>query len=297
MILKIILLLFYFNLKYRMIMEERFANVNGLKVCYRVDGDGYPLILIHGFGSKKESFMAQVPTLSQKFKVLTYDARGAGKTERPNNPYSMDMFADDLKALMDYLKFKKAHLLGLSMGGMIALTFTIKYPSMVNKLILINTLAKFPEDFDPEAYIQSRIKSIELMKQMPEKSFWDSTQFGFYPKFRRKMKENPNLKFYGLWSVQDLIEYYKTDSPTPQDIRNLAASFKTYYAYDRINEIKHRALLLTASHDKLVPKEKMIELHKIMANSIIEVIEKAGHESAKEKAPEVNEYIINFLEN
>jgi pimeloyl-ACP methyl ester carboxylesterase len=297
MILKIILLISYFNLNLGIIMEERFADVNGLKVCYRIDGSGYPLILIHGFGSKKESFMAQIPILSQKFKVLTYDARGAGKTERPNNPYSMDMFTDDLKALMDYLKFKKAHLLGLSMGGMIALTFAIKYPSMVNKLILINTLAKFPDDFDPEAYIQFRIKSIELMKQMPEKSFWDSTQFGFYPKFRRKMKENPNLKFYGLWSVQDLIEYYKTDSPTAQDIRNLTASFKTYYAYNKINEIEHKTLLLTASHDKLVPKENMIELHKVMVNSTIKVIERAGHESAKEKAPEVNESIIKFLEN
>jgi pimeloyl-ACP methyl ester carboxylesterase len=280
----------------RLNMREEFAVVNGIKVCYQLEGNGYPLVLIHGFGSKKESFMAQVPILSQKFRVLTYDARGAGKTERPNIPYTMEMFADDLKMLLDHLKIKKTHILGLSMGGMVALTFTIKYPDTVNKLILINTLGKFPDDFDPEAYIQSKIKSLEAMEQMTEKSFWDSTQFGFHPKFRRKMRENPGVKFYGLWSTEDLIEYYQTNPATAQDIRNLASSFRTYNAYQKIYEIKHKALLLTASHDKLVPKEKVFELHKMMPNSILKIIEQAGHESSKEKAPEVNESIISFLE-
>jgi pimeloyl-ACP methyl ester carboxylesterase len=281
----------------KMLMNDEFAYINGIKVCFQIVGNGYPLVLIHGFGSKKESFMAQVPVLSKRFRVLSYDARGAGKTERPNIPYTMDMFTEDLKALMDYLNIKKAHLLGLSLGGMIALTFINKYPNMVNKLILINTMAKLPDDLDPEAYIQSRIKSLNSMKEMPEKSFWDSTHFGFYHKFRIKMKENPKMKFYGLWSVQDLLEYYQTDPPTPQDIRNLASSFKTYNVYYKLKEIKHRTLLLTASHDRLVPKEKVFEIHSKMPNSIIKVIENAGHESPKERAPIVNDNIISFLEN
>ncbi|MFX0010104.1 MAG: alpha/beta fold hydrolase [Candidatus Hermodarchaeota archaeon] len=278
-------------------MREEFAVVNGVKVCYQLEGKGYPLVLIHGFGSKKESFMAQVPILSQKFRVLTYDARGAGKSQRPNMPYTMEMFADDLKMLLNHLNIKKTHILGLSMGGMVALTFIIKYPDTVNKLILINTLGKFPDGFDPEAYIQSKIKSLEAMKQNPEKSFWDSTQFGFHPKFRRKMREHLGVKFYGLWSTEDLIEYYQTNPATAQDIRNLASSFRTYDAYQRIHEIKHKTLLLTASHDKLVPKDKVFELHKMMPNSILKIIDQAGHESSKEKAPEVNESIISFLES
>ena len=183
------------------------------------------------------------------------------------------------------------------MGGMVALTFIIKYPDTVNKLILINTLGKFPDGFDPEAYIQSKIISLEAMKQNPEKSFWDSTKFGFHPKFRRKMREHPGVKFYGLWSTEDLIEYYQTNPATPQDIRNLASSFRTYDAYQRIHEINNKTLLLTASHDKLVPKEKVSELHKMMSNSILKIIDQAGHESSKENAPEVNESIISFLES
>jgi pimeloyl-ACP methyl ester carboxylesterase len=111
------------------------------------------------------------------------------------------------------------------------------------------------------------------------------------------MKESPSLKFYGLWSVQDLIQYYQSESSTPQDIRNLASSFKTYNAYEKVSEIQHKALLLTASHDKLVPKEKVFELHNMMPNSVIKVIQNAAHESPKEKAPEVNQAIIDFLES
>ena len=277
-------------------MAEKFVDINGIKICYQIHGHGIPVVLIHGFGSKKESFMAQIPVLSQKFKIISFDNRGSGKSERPDFLYTMEMFVDDIKGLLDYLKINKAHLIGLSLGGMIALTFVLKYPERVEKLILINTLARLPSDFDPEAYIKTKINGLESMRRDPEKSFWDSTQFGFHPKFRRKMKADPNHKFYGLWSVNDVLEYYKTDPPTPQDIRNIASSFKTYNAYKELFKINHQALLLTASSDKLVPMALMQQIHEKMVNSVLIVIENAGHESPKSRAPEVNKAIIEFLE-
>ena len=278
-------------------MAEKFVEINGIKICYQIHGDGYPIVLIHGFGSKKESFMAQIPALSEEFKIISFDNRGAGKSERPDMPYTMEMFAGDIVGLIDYLGIRKAHLIGLSLGGMIGLNFILKFPDRVNKLVLINTLAQLPDDFDPEIYVNSKIKGLELAKKDPELAFWQSTQFGFYPKFRNKMKVNPKEKFYGLWSVEDVLNYYKTDRPTAQDIRNIAASFKTHNIYEKLSEIIHKTLLLTASHDRLVPKEKMLEIHNKMPNSTYHIIEKAGHESPKEKAPEVNRAIIKFLKS
>ena len=278
-------------------MVEKFVDINGVRICYQIHGDGYPVVLIHGFGSKKESFMAQIPALSQEFKIISFDNRGSGKSEHPDMPYTMEMFVDDINGLMDYLEISRAHLIGLSLGGMICLNFVLKYPNRVNKLVLINTLAQLPDDFDPEIYINSKIEALELAKKDPELSFWQSTKFGFYHKFRIKMKANPKERFYGLWSVEDVLKYYKTDPPTAQDIRNIASSFKTHNAYEKLPEIKHKTLLLTASHDRLVPKGKMLEIHKKMPNSTYQIIEKAGHESPKEKAPEVNKIILKFLEN
>ena len=278
-------------------MTEAFADVNGITVCYSIQGEGFPLILLHGFGSKKESFMAQIPDLSRHFKVITIDMRGAGKSSRPNYHYTIDMFADDVKGLMDHLKIDNAHLVGFSFGGIIATRFVLKYPSYVAKLILINTsgLMKVPKEYDPEPYIQFRIKGLELIKSDPVKAFWQSTQLGFPQEFREEMFANPKKKFHGLWSVEDLIEYYATDPPTPQDIRNVAYSFKTLDFSDRFHEIKHETLLLTATHDLLVPKERMFAMNKLLSNSKIKVIEKAGHESPKSNAPDVNNAILEFL--
>lgn len=278
-------------------MTEAFADVNDITVCYSIQGEGFPLILLHGFGSKKESFMAQIPDLSRHFKVITIDMRGAGKSSRPNYHYTIDMFADDVKGLMDHLNIDTAHLVGFSFGGIVATRFVLKYPSYIAKLILINTsgLMKVPKEYDPEPYIQFRMKGLELIKSDPVKAFWQSTQLGFPQEFREEMLANPKKKFYGLWSVEDLIEYYTTDPPTLQDIRNVAYSFKTLNFSNRIHEINHETLLLTASHDVLVPKERMMEMHKLLSNSEVKVIEKAGHESTKSNAPEVNQAIIEFL--
>jgi 3-oxoadipate enol-lactonase len=242
--------------------------------------------------------MAQIPDLSKQFKVITVDMRGAGKSSRPNYHYTIEMFADDVKGLMDYLKIDTAHLVGFSFGGIIATRFVLKYPSYIAKLILINTsgLMKVPKEYDPEPYIQFRIKGLELIKSDPAKAFWQSTQLGFPQEFREEMLANPKKKFYGLWSVEDLIKYYTTDPPTPQDIRNVAYSFKTLDFSDRLHEINHATLLLTASHDVLVPKERMFAMHKLLSNSKIKVIEKGGHESPKSNAPEVNKAILDFLQ-
>ena len=179
---------------------------------------------------------------------------------------------------------------------MVAQNFVVKYPESVNKLVIINSLPKIPIEYDPEPYIQMRIKGLELRKKDPVKAFWDSTQYGFYPEFRKRMFENPKEKFYGLWSAEDLIDYYTTDPPTPQDIRNISYSFKTHNIFNNLHKIKQETLLLTASHDVLVPKERMMEIHNLLPNSTLKVIEKAGHESHKSNAPEINRTIIEFLQ-
>jgi len=276
-------------------MVEAFAEVNNIKICYKSQGEGFPTFLLHGFGSKKEGFMAQIPDLSKYFRVISIDLRGSGKSSRPNYHYTMDMFADDVKGLMDYLSIKKINLIAHSFGGMIAQNFVVKYPESVNKLVLINSLPKIPDGYDPEPYIQRRIKGLELRKKDPVKAFWESTQFGFYHKFREKMLDNPKEKFHGLWSVEDLIDYYTRDPPTPHDIRNISYSFKTHNSFSNLHKIKQETLLLTASHDVLVPKERMMEIHNLIPNSTLKVIEKAGHESHKSNAPEVNRTIIEFL--
>ena len=278
-------------------MTESFADVNGVRLCYELKGEGIPVFLVHGFGSKKESWIAQFVPLSEHFKVIRYDCRGSGKSERPNYPYTMDLFVDDLKGLMEFLNIEIAHFIGFSLGGTILQHFILKYPEKVDKLILMSSIAKTPEGGGPEAYMKSRLEWLKLLKTNPEKAFWNSTKLGFHYEFRKKMELNPKTKFYDLWSTKDLIDYFKIDPPRPQDITNLAHALSTINSFEKLNIIKHKTLILAASHDRLVPKSVMMEIHQRMPNSYFKVIGIAGHEYLKSKAPEVNQIILDFLEN
>lgn len=279
-------------------MTELFADVNGIKICYEVKGKGEPVFLIHGFGSKKESWLPQFGPLSEHFKVIRFDNRGSGGSDRPDEPYTMELFADDLNGLMEYLKIEKAHIVGQSVGGMIAQHFAVKYPDRVDKLVLINTTAKFPEDKSGlKVYMDGQIARYHARLKDPVKAFFDSAPSSYTLKFRKIMKDNPKKKFYGLFSANDLIKNSTFRPATPQDIKNQAHALGTHNIIDRLHEIKCETLIICASNDRQMPKSLNQQIHKRIANSKFVVIEKAGHGSPKEKAPEINKNIIDFLIN
>lgn len=117
------------------------ARVNGISINYSVDGRGEPLFLIMGFSGSKWAWFFQRRAFRKHFQVVTFDNRGVGDSGKPTGPYSMQMFVDDTVGLMDHLGIDKAHVLGVSMGGMIAQHIALSYPERVRKLVLGCTLA------------------------------------------------------------------------------------------------------------------------------------------------------------
>lgn len=271
------------------------AEANGIKISYDLKGKGFPLILIHGFGSKKEIWKPQIIDFSKKYKTITFDLRGTGKTDRPNYPYTMEMFADDIKGLIDYLKIESTHLIGRSLGGMIAQNFVLKYPQNVKKLVLIASNAIFDDESVVDLVINNRIKDIELLKKDPVKAFWNKSLFVYHQKFRRELKQNPKKKFFNVFSLEDLIEESTINPSRAQDIINQGNAMKGHNTLNRLSEIKNETLLLAASHDRLIPKSLMVEINKRIPNSILKIIDKAGHFMTVSRATEVNNIILDFL--
>ncbi len=109
-------------------------------LAYEVTGEaGTPVVLIMGLGLPATAWAPQLPALSAKHRVLTFDNRGVGKTRARRGPYRMEGFAEDLIALLDYLEWEDAHVVGVSMGGMIAQAMALRQPSRVRSLTLICT--------------------------------------------------------------------------------------------------------------------------------------------------------------
>jgi len=278
-------------------MVENYADVNGIKICYEVKGEGEPIILVHGFGSNKEGWIAQWTPLSDHFKVIRFDNRNGGCSDRPNKPNTTEMLADDIRGLMDYLKIDKSHVIGWSLGGIIVQKFALKYPNRLNKLVLINTVLGAPNKQGVEMLKNNHIKELEDRKKDPNKAFWDSARLGYYFKFRKEMEANPKNKFYNLWSVEDLIEFQNLNPPTAQDIINQSSALIQTISFDDLRHIKNQTLLIASSHDRLTSSNTMIQMHEVIPNSILKMIERAGHSSPLSRAPEVNKAIIDFLLN
>ncbi len=115
------------------------TRANGIEMNYELSGRGDCLVMIHGYTDNLNLWYNQVTAFSEQYQLLTYDVRGFGKTEVSKADYSMGLFAEDLRALLEALGIESACVLGYSMGGRIALEFALAYPEMTTGLILANS--------------------------------------------------------------------------------------------------------------------------------------------------------------
>lgn len=119
-----------------------------ISLHYLEKGQGKPLILLHGNGEDNSYFVYQVAYFSRFYRVIAIDTRGHGQSPRGTAPFSIQQFAEDLRGFLDQHDIPKAHILGFSDGGNIALTFALRYPERVDRLIL-NGANLFPAGVKP----------------------------------------------------------------------------------------------------------------------------------------------------
>ena len=116
------------------------VRANGQQLYYEVHGDGPPLVLLMGIGYDSSLWtLAQVPALSTQFQVVLMDNRDAGRSSRADHPYRISDMADDVAGLLDALGVERSHLLGLSMGGLIAQEFALRHADRLDRLVLTGT--------------------------------------------------------------------------------------------------------------------------------------------------------------
>jgi len=118
---------------------------NGINMYYEEYGSGTPLICIAGLGATHEAWILMKDDLAAHFRVIVFDNRGIGKTDAPDEPYSIEQMADDTLALMDALKIPSAHIAGHSMGTSIAKNIAFREPKRIKTLILCNNFTKIAE--------------------------------------------------------------------------------------------------------------------------------------------------------
>lgn len=205
------------------------------KIYYEVRGRGPPIVLVEGLGYAMWTWIMQAEDLSRDHTLIMFDNRGVGKSDKPGYPYTMDMFADDLKRVVEAVGIEEAHVLGVSMGGMIAQQFALKYPASVRSLIL-NSIHHGGKDIDPPP--------AEILNLM----------FGPPPGYLRTEKEILRYRMSHAFSpgwpernknlFERLLDLSLEEPQPPEAYMNQASAVFTFDASERLHEIEAPALIV-----------------------------------------------------
>ena len=270
-----------------------FAKINNVEINYHTVGDGQPLLFIAGLGVDNMCWIYQVPEFKELFKVIVFDNRGIGKSTGNIAPYSIRMMADDAVELLKYLNIEKSHIVGTSMGGMIAQEIAINYPNMVDKLVLCSTFAK-PQNMveiimkgvkDIIGYNALDIFGINPHRLVFEKLFSYLLQQIFSEEF---LLENNKL-------IEETLRRYLSKLTYVETFLKQTGAVYTHNTFDRLNLIKAETLIITGMEDKLVVPECSDILAGKISRSKLKKIEHAGHGMHFEMPDIFNKIVIDFL--
>ncbi len=266
------------------------VKVNDIQMYYETRGDGFPLLLIHGFLANVDCWdpLYFIPKLSERFKLIMFENRGAGRTDVSDKEYSIRLFADDAAGLMEELKIERAHVLGHSMGGMIAQEFAINYPEKVEKLVLASTFCGGEKAVQVPPEAAQMVTDISTA--VSEKGAWsEEIAQKLMPRIFTEefMKENPG--------VVDVAIKLVLTAPTPLEaITRQALAVLTFDVGDRLPQIKVPTLILAGKKDIFILPENAEIMARAIPNSKVVYFENSAHQ-LQEEIEKVTDAILEFL--
>ena len=259
------------------------AKVQDIELYYEIHGKGYPIVLIRGLGSNADHWYRQVPVLSSTYKVITFDNRGIGRSDTPDGPYTIPMMAEDTLGLMDTLGISKAHILALSMGGMIAQEIALKYPEKVNGLVLACTHC------GGDHAVSASEEIVRIFAEFIFTGSQEAAQKAVKCLFaEHTMREAPEV-------VQQYQEVSGKFPPATEVLVRQLEAVRDHNTWEDLPNIKTPTFILTGDEDVLVPPENSRILAERIPGARLQVIEKGGHQFLVEQAGASNGAVLEFL--
>ena len=139
-------------------------NIDDIDLYYEVVGEGAPLLFVHGLGSSSRDWEEQVDFFANRYRVIVFDVRGHGKSGKPFGPYSIALFATDTAKMLNALGVGPVHIVGISMGGMIAFQLALSQPQIVRSLVIVNSSLEFLiRTFKERMQVRLRFFTVQLL--------------------------------------------------------------------------------------------------------------------------------------
>ena len=258
---------------------DQMIDVNGLKLRCRIEGDGPNLVLVHGVGSRLEAWDGVVATLDGSLRTLRLDLRGHGVSEKPGGRFEMSDFTDDVVGLLNAFGIARCHLVGHSLGGLIAQAFALDHPDRLNRLMLLSTVAGRNEE--ERTRVEARLAIVA--DGVPGEHFGNSVARWFTDAFR---ENNP-----------DIIAAHAAAN-RKNDPAAYAAAYRVLAQTDladRLHKITAPTLIATGDGD-IGSNPRMAQLmHEKIAGSELVIMENLRHAAMTEAPERIAALISSFL--
>jgi pimeloyl-ACP methyl ester carboxylesterase len=257
-----------------------FIDSAGEKIYYESIGAGDPVVLSHGLGGNHAIWFQQIPVLAQKFRVITWDQRGFGRSTDTLKQSGPPAAVEDLRALLDHLSIPKARLVGQSMGGWAVLGFALKYPDRVKSLVLADTIGGI---FTPEAskHYDAYIRDVATGTPPDEMPYTQHPALG-----EQLGQQNP---------AQALLyrEIGAMAGPAPAGMGLKLR--QTAYPMDNVHKLNAPVLFVVGGDDPIFPPAVIRSVAGEVKGARVVEIPGTGHSPYFEKPQPWNDAVLAFL--
>jgi pimeloyl-ACP methyl ester carboxylesterase len=236
------------------------------------DGEGVPLVFVHGWTANRHRWDHQMAHFGRKRRVVRLDLRGHGESTGAG-VRTIDVLARDVLALLDHLKIERFVIVGHSMGGMIAQTIALSHPERVERMVLVNSIGKM-------AYSRGRALLMAASTLVPFKLFLAANiQRAFAPGYPR----------------EEIREYVRASAETPREVvMTLYAAMRAFDVLGKVGDIQTPTLMVHGYHDIQLPLSQMLRMAHAYPDAVVRVVD-AGHELPVEKPAELTTALDRFL--
>jgi pimeloyl-ACP methyl ester carboxylesterase len=242
---------------------------DGLKIRYEIRGSGDPLALIMGFsGSGRAWGDAFLKNIERRFQTVVIDNRGTGESDKPDQPWTLTDMANDVAAVLDHAKIPRAHIYGISMGGMIAQEFALQHASRVRGLVLgcTNSGMKHSVPANPE--------DVSKLMPQPGKPPEEQARIAFSAACGTAFLNSAHGQEVLNQMIADMGKYPIT--PMHTFMRQFGA-IQAFDSFDKLGEIKAPTMVIHGDDDKIVPSKNAEILHNGIHGSKLHILKGAGH--------------------
>lgn len=275
---------------------EHYVKVGSIQTRYWADGKGSPVVLIHGLGGSATGWLNTFGPLCAEHRVYAVDLIGHGRTGRPTNArHKFSDLADFVCEFMSTLGIDRAHVMGHSMGGAVALQFVIAYPARVQKLILADS-----GGLGREAAFFLRLMAIPALGELLCKLTYTTDVKKFARQVRASAFDASNISdelIENIHQVEQSPNQYKTTLKILRMGADWLGQKAGFYKpiLEQLPTITSPTLLIWGRQDSLVPVEHGERAAKRLPNAKLEVIEKCGHTPMFEQPAVFNHLVLDFL--